>query len=192
MVVKETLCGVQDSNRTIFLPLSERATANVKTMAQTPSSGLLYFDSVDISTQKFLDLIRALLAAEGASNFASLVLKPDPFSYFNFHFHKYPGFVHRADQSDDDFFEAWLTDPGDSPADCLWANSERYAVLPLPGSWCIYADRKWETGVLAGPTEIIALARDFYPFFRVPPEGFNQQYGEPPQNSNAIPTIPTN
>ena len=40
--------------------------------------------------------------------------------------------------------------------------------------------------------KIIALARDFYPFFRIPPEGFNQQYGEPPQNSNAIPTIPTN
>ena len=130
------------SDKAIFLPLWERAIANVRTMAETPSSGLLYFDSVDISTQKFLDLIRVLLASEGASDFASLVLKPDPFSYSNFHFHRYPGFVHRADQSDDDFFEAWVTDPVDSPADCFWANSE--------------------------------------------------QYGEPPQNSNAIPTIPTN
>lgn len=101
-----------------------------------------------------------------------MVLKPDPFSYFNFHFHKYPGFVHRADQSDDDFFESWQKDPGDSPADCLWANSELYAVLPTPGTWFMYADRKWELGVLMGPPNVIAFARSFYPFFLQPAEGF--------------------
>lgn len=155
-----------------FLPLWERASAGVKELANIPSADLLYFDSIDISTQKFFDLIRAMLAFKGARDFASLVLKPDPFSYFHFHFGKYPGFVHRAEHSDDGFFESWQKDPGDSPADCLWANSERYAVLPIPGDWFVYADRKWEMGVLSGPPDIISFACSFYPFFLDPGENF--------------------
>jgi hypothetical protein len=155
-----------------FLPLWERASASAQALANIPSRDLLYFDSVDISTQKFFDLIRAMLAFKGATDFASLVLKPDPFSYFHFHFGKYPGFIHRAEHTDDDFFESWQKDPGDSPADCLWANSERYAVLPIPGDWFVYADRKWEMGVLSGPPDIISFARNFYPFFLDPGEGF--------------------
>ncbi|MEZ0604237.1 hypothetical protein ACAX43_19050 [Paraburkholderia sp. IW21] len=156
----------------IFLPLWERAHAGREKLAGASSAELLYFDSVDISTQRFFELIRALLAFKDASDFATLVLKPDPFSYFHFHFHKYPGFVHRAEHSDDDFFESWQKDPGDSPADCLWANSERYAVLPIPGEWFVYADRKWEMGVLSGPPDIVAFARSFYPFFFDPGEEF--------------------
>lgn len=156
----------------IFLLLWSRATAKVQRLSSALPAELLYFDSIDISTQKFFELIRALLAFEGASDFVSLVLKPDPFTYFNFHFQKYPGFVHLSEQSDDDFFESWQLDPGDSPADCLWANSERYAVLPTPGTWFMYADRKWEMGVLTGPPNIIEFARSFYPFFLQPGEGF--------------------
>jgi hypothetical protein len=155
-----------------FTSLWERTSERVKALPSTPSTDLLYFDSVDISTQKFFDLIRVLLALKGAGDFASLILKPDPFSYFHFHFDKYPGFVHRAEHTDDDFFESWQKDPGDSPADCLWANSERYAVLPVPGDWFVYADRKWEIGVLSGPPDIISFARNFYPFFLDPGEDF--------------------
>jgi hypothetical protein len=74
-----------------LMPLWERATAGVQMLRDRSSTDLLYFDSVDISTQKFFDLIRAMLAFKGASDFASLVLRPDPFSYFHFHFGKYPG-----------------------------------------------------------------------------------------------------
>ncbi|MGA3247313.1 MAG: hypothetical protein ABSD12_03925 [Paraburkholderia sp.] len=155
-----------------LMPLWERATAGVQTLRDRSSTDLLYFDSVDISTQKFFDLIRAMLAFKGARDFASLVLRPDPFSYFHFHFGKYPGFIHRAEHTDDDFFESWQRDPGGSPADCLWADSERYAVLPIPGDWFVYADRKWEMGVLSGPPDIISFARNFYPFFLDPGEGF--------------------
>lgn len=100
------------SDSATFLPLWERANASTKTLANIPSTDLLYFDSVDISTQKFFDLIQAMLAFKGTTDFASLVLKPDPFSYFHFHFGKYPGFVHRAEHTDDDFFESWQKDPG--------------------------------------------------------------------------------
>lgn len=161
------------SDSATFYPLWERASTRVQELAPASPAELLYFDSVDISTQKFFELVLALLAHEGRRDFVSLVLKPDPFSYFNFHFHKYPGFMHRAEQSDDDFFESWQQDPGDSPADCLWANSERYAVLPTPGTWFMYADRKREMGVLTGPPNILAFARSFYPFFLKPGEGFS-------------------
>lgn len=91
------------SDSAIFYPLWERANGRVQELASASPGELLYFDSIDISTQKFFELVRALLTFEGAEDFVTMVLKPDPFSYFNFHFHKYPGFVHRADQSDDDF-----------------------------------------------------------------------------------------
>jgi hypothetical protein len=155
-----------------LMPLWERATAGVQTLRDRSSTDLLYFDSVDISTQKFFDLIRAMLAFKGARDFASLVLRPDPFSYFHFHFGKYPGFIHRAEHTYVYFFVCWQWDPGGSPADCLWADSERYAVLPIPGDWFVYADRKWEMGVLSGPPDIISFARNFYPFFLDPGEGF--------------------
>lgn len=151
-----------------FMPLWERANTSTKALVTISSTDLLYFDSVDISTQKFFDLIRAMLVFKGARDFASLVLKPDPFSYFNFHFGKYSGFVHRAEHSDDDFFESWQKDPGGSPADCLWANSERYAVLPIPGDWFVYADRKWEMGVLSALRILFRLPATSIHFFSIP------------------------
>jgi hypothetical protein len=32
-----------------------------------------------------------------------IVLNPDPFNYFHFHFGKYPGFIVEAHHNDDDF-----------------------------------------------------------------------------------------
>lgn len=82
--------------RSDFLSLWTRATTEVKNLGTVPSTDLLYFDTIDLQTQKFFDLIRHLLAVKGTGDFATLVLKPDPFDYFNFHFGKYPGFIHRA------------------------------------------------------------------------------------------------
>ncbi|WP_244221044.1 hypothetical protein [Paraburkholderia aromaticivorans] len=74
------------SDSAIFYPLWERANGRVQELASASPGELLYFDSIDISTQKFFELVRALLAFEGAEDFVTMVLKPDPFSYFNFHF----------------------------------------------------------------------------------------------------------
>ncbi|RAS28847.1 hypothetical protein [Paraburkholderia bryophila] len=155
-----------------FVSLWDRANEGVATLSDIPSTDLLYFDSIDISGQKLFDLIRALLKLKCVKDFATLVLKPDPFDYFHFHFGKYPGFVHGIEHTDDEFFEALMMDPGGSPADCLWANSERYAVLPIPGQWFIYADRQRDMGVLSGPSEIMEFARSFYPFFLNPAADF--------------------
>src|ERR1700722_18187771 len=74
-----------------FIPLWKRATAGVRLLANVSGEELLYFDPIDIATQKFFDLIQTLLAFEGQSDFATLILKPDPFEYFHHHFGKYPG-----------------------------------------------------------------------------------------------------
>lgn len=160
------------SERHDFMPLWERATEGVRMLATKSPADLLYFDSIDLQTQKFFDLIRHLLTANGTSDFATLVLKPDPFNYFNFHFGKFPGFTHRAENTADEFFDILLEDPGDSPADALGFNSEHYVGLPLPGDWIAFGDRSWGTGVFHGPPDIMEFAREFYPFFIEPPSGF--------------------
>jgi hypothetical protein len=155
-----------------FTPLWKRATAGVRLLANVSREELLYFDPIDIATQKFFDLIQTLLAFEGQSDFATLILKPDPFEYFHHHFGKYPGFVHRKENTDEEFFHFMMQDPGDSLADALGVNHEHYVLLPVDGDWIAFGDRSWEVGVFYGPPDIMECAKNFYPFFRSPPERF--------------------
>lgn len=155
-----------------FMPLWQRARKNLDLLRTIPLDGLLFFDSIDLQTQKLFELIRYLLALKASSDFAMLVMKPDPFNYFHFHFGKYPGFIQQASHTDDDFFEFLLKDPGDSPADALGVNSEHYVVMPLPGDWIVFGDRSWGRGVLYGPPDIMECARHFYPYFLSPPDRF--------------------
>jgi hypothetical protein len=157
---------------TEFIRLWERATAGIQMLRDRPSTELLYFDAIDLQTQKFFELIQMLLVLKGTTDFATLVLKPDPFDYFNFHFGKYPGFMHRAENTDEEFFEFLLEDPGGSLADSLGTNSEHYVVMPVLGEWIAFGDRSWGTGVLYGGPDIMECARNFYPFFKSPPERF--------------------
>ncbi|MGU7813165.1 hypothetical protein [Burkholderia sp. AW49-1] len=158
--------------RNEFMLLWQRAIEEVELLRSKPLTDLLFFDSSDLQSQKFFELIRHLLALKGTKDFATLVLKPDPFGYFHFHFGKYPGFIHRAHNTDDEFLWFMWEDPGDSPADALGVNSQQYAVLPLPGDWVMFGDRSWDIGVLYGPPDIMECAKLFYPFFIEPPLGF--------------------
>lgn len=154
----------------IFTPLWRRARGCMARVAVTPVSELLHYDSSNLGTQVFHDLIRSIAAFNGAGEFAVLVLNPDPFSYFNMHFGKYPGFIVEPQHSDDDFFEILMKDPGDSPADAIGFYSEQYAVLPLSGEWFFYADRGWDggTGVLCGPPDVMNFARQRFGFYENP------------------------
>lgn len=154
-------------DRDIFTKLWKRASSCVESSAETGPAELLHFDSSNIATPKFLSLIRKLLAFNRAGEFAVIVLEPDPFSYFHFHFGKYPGFIARSEHTDEQFFQILLTDPGGSPADAIAHNSERYVVLPLPGEWFAYGDRAREggIGVLSGPPAVRACARDSFGFY---------------------------
>ncbi|MFM0163038.1 hypothetical protein [Paraburkholderia sediminicola] len=149
-----------------FRSLWQRAHACMQKVSKIPTTELLYFDSSSIGTEKFRDLIRSLAAFSGAGELAVIVLNPDPFNYFNFHFGKYPGFIVEAHHNDDDFFEILMMDPGDSPADAMGFYSEQYVVLPIVGEWFMYADRDWDwgTGVLSGPADIMKFARESFIF----------------------------
>lgn len=157
-------------NHETFLSLWQRACACAQTLAVTPVLDSLHFDSSNIGTQVFRDLVRDIANFKGTGEFAVIVLNPDPFSYFHSHFGKYPGFIFKAHRNDDDFFEILMRDPGDSPADAIGLYSEQYVVLPIPGDWFMYADRGWDggTGVLSGPTDVMTFARETFAFYENP------------------------
>lgn len=153
-----------------FTSFWQRAISEVELLRKKSKQDFLYFDPIDIQVQKFFELVKNLTDLENRSDFAVISLKPDPFRYF--HFKKFPGFIHRSSNTDNDFFSIMRADPGDSPADSLASNSQQYVVLPLEGNWIAFADWYWDIGVLYGPPNIMALARRVYPFFIEPPEGF--------------------
>ncbi|MFL9996583.1 hypothetical protein PQR34_17455 [Paraburkholderia sediminicola] len=157
-------------DRETFMSLWQRACACAQKVAMTPASDLLHFDSSNIATQIFQGLIRDIANFKGTGEFAVIVLNPDPFSYFHFHFGKYPGFIVKAHHSDDDFIDILMMDPGDSPADAMGFYSERYVVLPISGEWFMYADRGWDggTGVLTGPPDVMMFARESFAFYENP------------------------
>ena len=158
------------NDREIFTPLWQRGCECMERVSVTPSSELLHYDSSNLVTQVLHDLVRNIAAFNGNGEFAVVVLSPDPFNYFHRHFGKYPGFIVEPQHTDDDFFEILMTDPGDSPADAIGLYSERYAVLPLSGSWFLYADRGWNggTGVLGGPPNVMEFARQRFRFYENP------------------------
>jgi len=65
---------------TEFTTFWKRAREGVRALAGVPREELLYFDPIDISTQKFFDLVQALLAFQSNTEFVTLILSPDPFS----------------------------------------------------------------------------------------------------------------
>jgi hypothetical protein len=149
-----------------FTSLWQRARQCMDRVAVTPASDLLHFDSSNIGTEIFRNFIRNVAAFKGTGEFAVIVLNPDPFSYFNFHFGKYPGFVIEPRHTDDDFFEILMMDPGDSPADAIGFYSEQYVVLPISGDWFMYADRAWDGGT--GPPDVMTFARESFAFYENP------------------------
>lgn len=103
-----------------------------------------------------------------------IVLNPDPFGYFHFHFGKYPGFLVKAHHSADDFIDILMMDPGDSPADAIGFYSEQHVVWPISGESFMYADRIWDggTGVFAGPLDVMTFARESFAFYENPGQVF--------------------
>jgi hypothetical protein len=80
-------------DREAFTSLWQRARECAQRVPATPASALLHLDSSNIGTQVFQNFIRTLANFNGAGEFAVIVLNPDPFSYFHFHFGKYPGVI---------------------------------------------------------------------------------------------------
>jgi hypothetical protein len=157
-------------DRETFTSLWQRACVCARRVAVTPASDLLHFDSSNIGARFLQALVRDIASFKGTGEFAMIVLSPDPFSYFHFHFGKYPGFIVKPHHSAQDFSEILMRDPGDSPADAIDVYSNQYVVLPIYGEWFMYADRTWDwgTGVLTGPPDVITFARESFAFYENP------------------------
>jgi hypothetical protein len=155
-----------------FTALWVRASEGVRRLQNVRPDDLLYFDPFDIATPRFFEFIRTLLTLKGTTDFATVILKPNPFKYFHHHFGKYPGFIHGRVNTYVEFFDFMMQDPGGSLADALGVNHEHYVLLPIHGDWIAFGDRSWEVGVFYGPPDIMECARNFYPFFIAPPERF--------------------
>jgi hypothetical protein len=149
-----------------FTALWGRARTGVQSLVNKPRDELLYFDPIDIATQKFFDLVQAVLVFTNTTDFATVILKPDPFNYFHHHFGKYPAFIIGPEHDEDDHYAFLHADPGGSPADALMYNAQRYAVLPTQGDWFIYGNWTRETGAVIGPPEVMEFARQHYLFFQ--------------------------
>jgi len=149
----------------VFDRLWKQAGEGKRLVAAAVESGTaLYFDSSDICTFRYHAFLRSLLSERGETAFAALVLRPAPEAYFYHHFGKYPAFIFLPEHSDQDFVASLNSDPGGSLADAFDANSEQYVVFPLNGEWVIYADRKQELAVMAGPGDVLEFTRRRYPF----------------------------
>jgi hypothetical protein len=155
-----------------FTALWERASEGVQRLLDVSPDELLYFDPFDVVSPRLFGLVQTLLAVEGTTDFATVILKPDPFKYFHHHFGKYPGFLHGRDNTYVEFFDLMMKDPGDSPADALGVNYDHYVIMPIAGDWIAFGDHPWDTGVFYGPPDIMDCARKFYPYFGTPPSGF--------------------
>lgn len=161
------------NNLADFMPLWNRANAAVQHLADSVGTeSTLYFDSIDISTPTFFFFIRALLEFEGTDAFAVLALRPDPFTYFHHHFKKYPAFLVGPEHNVDDYFAFLNADPGDSPADKLASNAQRYAILPIDGNWFVYGNWSKEMSALTGPLDLLKFSHEHYPFFLYPGANF--------------------
>jgi hypothetical protein len=147
-----------------------RENANWDTQEDGAAWSQLVFDSSELLTCEFLNLLAKLMDWSGDKISYYIVLDPDPVQYFAHHFKKYPLLEIRQDDSCEAYLAALNEDPGGSPADAVGINWNRYSLLPPSGKWFISAardDDRNEGARLWIPHEWIRQVIDFYPCARV-------------------------
>jgi hypothetical protein len=97
----------------------------------------LRFDSCELCTPQFFELLTRLMAWSSDNECHYLVSNPDPFDYFYRHFRKYPLLEIKSGDSADSFLTAMSEDPGESPADAVGINWREYVVVTATKKWCI-------------------------------------------------------
>lgn len=82
------------------------------------------------------------------SSFIFYVLSPDSEDYFYKHFFKYNVADISLEYSYSDFLNFIHLDPGGSPADCMWANSETILFFSNSLLWGMACSKDWEIGIV--------------------------------------------
>jgi hypothetical protein len=101
-----------------LLSIARDSINNEDQSADNELSRLLY-DSWELSTTKFFQLLENLMRWSNDTKCYYIVLNPDPVTYHWKEFHRYPAFAVDASDSATDYLRALSQDPGDSPADAV-------------------------------------------------------------------------
>ncbi|MBL4774003.1 MAG: hypothetical protein JKX98_10560 [Alcanivoracaceae bacterium] len=102
-----------------------------------------------IFSDGFFEKIINLLLISGDKSFYFAVLDPEPETYYFKHFKKYNIVEFNNDDSENVYFNALNSDPGDSPADALSCNSSKLILFSESKDWAFYCDRYYELCICA-------------------------------------------
>ena len=115
-------------------------------------SGFDKFSLIDfdwIFSDGFFEKIINLLSISGDKSFYFAVLDPEPETYYFKHFKKYNIVEFNNDDSENVYFNALNSDPGNSPADALSCNSSKLILFSKSKDWVFYCDRYYELCICA-------------------------------------------
>lgn len=76
-----------------------------------------------------------------------IVLEPDPRLYFGQHFDFLGAFEFEVTDSAEQYLDALNHDPGESPADAIMHNANRFALVSPSANWVIYGQRDTDVAV---------------------------------------------
>lgn len=111
---------------------------------------IFYFIEFDeIFTKLFFNKLIKFLYLENESEFIMYVTDPNPETYFLNYFNQYPIVKFSDDNTDEEYLQILLEDPGNSPADAIIYNSNTIVFFSESSEWLIYGDREMEVGVIA-------------------------------------------
>jgi len=130
-------------------------------------SRLLHYDSSELRTTKFFQLLENLMRWSKDTKCYYIVLDPDPVTYHWKEFQRYPAFEVASGNSATDYLKALSQDPGGSPADAVGTNWFEYMILVPSRRWFIHAFRDDATdlgGRLIIPHEWIGKVSELYPY----------------------------
>ena len=126
----------------------------------------MVFDSSELCTVAFANLLQKLMRLGQDSTCYYLVLSPDPVAYFSENFKKYPLIEIQSMDSAEEYLGALNEDPGDSPADAIGINWSEYVVVAPSRKWFVRAIRDdWNNtgGHLFVPSQWVDEIAEAYP-----------------------------
>jgi hypothetical protein len=123
----------------------------------------LSFDFDLIYNKLFFDGLKIFLHNIDTSSFVFYTIEPDQVNYFYYHFNKYSTVLINNTNTDEDFNNILMEDPGNSPADALAINSSVISLFSSSDDWVILCSRDFEIGII-GFTNIKIMEIFLYSF----------------------------
>jgi hypothetical protein len=117
----------------------------------------LYFNAFEFDLfyeKPFFIGLRRFLIDIGIKKFTFFTVLPSAEEYFFKHFLKYSSAVISTENEYADYFNFLELDPGGSPADALYFNSETIAIFSSNDEWAIIGSKDWELGIIGFKNKI--------------------------------------